>query len=138
MLYNFSSNTKQTFSVHAFELICRWPSLLCITLPKRYNICICFTLPGLKKPGRNHFTKNSCWMIKDLGILDSQNNLWTNSFIGVQGNCPYIFFSITKFLNILLLTQHRVYKIRHSLGKPQKNKSKIGRENKHFFYVCLP
>ena len=30
--------------------------------------------------------------IKDLDILDSQNNnLWTNSLIGVQGDCPYIF-----------------------------------------------
>ena len=30
-------------------------------------------------------------------ILDSQNNLWTNSLIGVRGDCPYIlFFSFSK------------------------------------------
>ena len=38
-------------------------------------------------------------MIKDLGILDSQNNLWTNSLIGLQGDCPYIlFFSVSKLV----------------------------------------
>ena len=38
-----------------------------------------FNLPGPQKPGRNFPKKNSCCVIKDLGILDSQNNLWTNS-----------------------------------------------------------
>ena len=31
--------------------------------------------------------------IKDLVILVSQNNLWTNSLIRVQGDCPCILFS---------------------------------------------
>ena len=71
----------------------RWASLLCITLPKRYYHLLFFNLPGLQKPGRNHFPKNSYWGIADLGILVSQNNLWTNSLIMVQGDCAYILLS---------------------------------------------
>ena len=47
----------------------------------------------LHKLSRNHFPKNSYWGITDLAILISQNNLWTNSLIKVQGDCSYIFFS---------------------------------------------
>ena len=32
-------------------------------------------------------------VIKDLSILDSQNNIWTNSSIGVQGDYAWISFS---------------------------------------------
>ena len=60
---------------------CRWASLLCITPPKRYYHLPFFNLPGLQKPGRNHFPKNSHWGITYLGILVSQINLWTNSLI---------------------------------------------------------
>ena len=64
------------------------------TAPKRYyHLPFFFNLPGLQKRGRNHFPKNSCFVIKDLGILVSQTNLWTNSLIRVQGDCPYILFS---------------------------------------------
>ena len=64
----------------------RWASLLCIKPPKRYYHLPFFNWPGLQKPGRNHFSKNSCWVIKDIGILVSQNNLWTKSLIRVQGD----------------------------------------------------
>ena len=37
----------------------RWASFLCITPPKRYYHLPFFNLPGLQKPGRNHFPKNS-------------------------------------------------------------------------------
>ena len=50
---------------------------------KGITICLFFKLPGLQKPGRNHFSKNSNWGITVLGILVSQNNLWTNSLIRV-------------------------------------------------------
>ena len=81
--------------IHHIKFCCqyRWASLLCITLPKRYYHLPFFNLPGLQKPGRNHFPKNSYWGITDLGILVSQNNLWTNSLIRVQGDCPYILLS---------------------------------------------
>ena len=69
-----------------------WARVLCITPPKRYYHLAFFNLPGLQKPGRNHFPKNSYWGITDLGILVSQNNLWANSLIRVQGDCSYISF----------------------------------------------
>ena len=76
-----------------YTALCRWASLLCITPPKRYYHLPFINLPGLQKPGRNHFPKNSYWGITDLGILVLQNNPWTNSLIRVQGDCAYILFS---------------------------------------------
>ena len=39
---------------------------------KGITIWIFLTYQAFKSRGRNHFPKNSCWVIKDLGILDSQ------------------------------------------------------------------
>ena len=91
----YSKNSNHHDFINSFHLscnYCRWASLLCITPPKRYYHWPFFNLPGLHKPGRNHFPKNSYWGITDLCILISQNNLWTNSLIMIQGNCSYIFF----------------------------------------------
>ena len=60
---------------------------------KGITICLFFNLPGLQKPGRSHFPKNSYWGITEIGILVSQNNLWTTSLIRVQGDCACILFS---------------------------------------------
>ena len=60
--------------------------------PKKVLPFAFFNLPGLQKQGRNHFPKNSCWGIKDQGILNSQNKLLTNSLTVVQGDCEYFFF----------------------------------------------
>ena len=88
-----SNNLEADIQIHINIIQCRWASLLCITPPKRYCHLPFFNLPGLQKPGRNHFPKHSYWGITDLGILVSQNNLWTNSLNRVQGDCPYILFS---------------------------------------------
>ena len=72
-------------------------------------------------------------MIKDLVILNSQNNLWTNSLIRVQGDCPYILFSsFSKFFYCdgnMFLANGKSFLVNGKLfllnGKPFINKSHI-------------
>ena len=82
-----------------------WPAgglqlgqLIMYYTPKKVLPFAFFNLPGLQKPGRNHFPKNSYWGITDLGILISQNNLWTHSLIRVQGDHPY--FCLFPLINV--------------------------------------
>ena len=69
--------------------------------PKK-GICIFLNLPGLQKPGRNFFPKNSCWVIKDQGILNSQNNLdkfidwWYKAIVHT-----FCFFLLVSWFNVM-------------------------------------
>ena len=76
---------------------------------KGITICLVFNLPGLQKPGRNHFPKILAEWLK-IGFLVSQNNLWTYSLIRVQGDCPFIFF-------LLLVSYFNVMVICYTFGK---------------------
>ena len=49
---------------------------------KQLTICTVLAYQGFKSREGIISLKNSCWMIKDIGILESQNNLWKNSLIG--------------------------------------------------------
>ena len=69
---------------------------------KRYLHFFKLTRPGLQKPGRNFFLKNSCWVIKDQGILNSQNNLdkfidwWYKAIVHT-----FCFFLLVSWFNVM-------------------------------------
>ena len=51
---------------------CSWASFIPLKPSKTTYHLHFFSYPWFQKPGRNHFPKKSCWVIKDIGILDSQ------------------------------------------------------------------